>query len=280
MEYIYGIWLENKIKNKKLCKNENCENRDEKIIVSMASYRNRYNNIIISLKSLILQSVKPDKIIVWLDDETEENKITNEMKLLEDYGVEYRYTEGGLKAHKKYFYVMQEFSEACIITVDDDLIYSRNMIKSLLKYHEMYPDEICARRVHKMTFDSHNKIKSYVDWEYECRTQRNPSFRLFATGGAGTLYPPNSLPKETYDIISIKSMCLNADDIWLKFMELLNHKKVVWVKNNYVMPKEIENSQKQALNYSNVLLGENDKYIAQLCDKYKDILNLLMSELD
>ena len=272
IEYIYGCILEKIIEHtKKLDFEMNPIQRNEKIIVSMASYCERYSNIVISLKSILVQSVKPDKIIVWLDEDNSKNKITKEMKELEKFGVEYRYTLDGLKAHKKYYYAMQEFRDACIITVDDDLVYSPNMIKSLIKCHERYPDKICARRVHKITFDKEKNVNKYTEWIYECRSQMEASYELFATGGAGTLYPPGCLNENAFDKEVIKEFCLNADDIWLKFMELMNGKEVVWAKNHYVMPKEIRNSQEEALNIGNVINGENDTYFKQLLERYPEV---------
>ncbi len=247
----------------------------EYIVVSMASYAARYPTIVPALKSLLLQTRKPHKIIVWLDEDTEENQPTSQMKKLEEYGVEFRFTADDLRPHKKYFYAMREFPEACVITVDDDLVYSEDMIASLMKYHKKYPDAVCARRVHQMAFDEENHLKPYQEWEYEYRVEGEPSHMLFATGGGGTLYPPGCLPEDAFDIRNIKRFCQNADDIWLKVMELLAHKKVVWVKNKYVMPLEIAHSQGLALNTGNVLEGHNDMYLERLMEVWADILDTL-----
>ena len=54
------------------------------IVVSMASYAGRYNTIIPTLKSLVCQSYKPDRIIIWLDENSAENEITTQMKAFEE----------------------------------------------------------------------------------------------------------------------------------------------------------------------------------------------------
>lgn len=242
------------------------------VIVSMASYVERYDTIIPTLKSLLQQTQKPDRIIVWLDKEIPENSITEQMKFLEKYGVEYRFTDDDLKPHKKYFYAMQQYNDAIIITVDDDLIYSKDMIESLLNMHKKYPNCICARRVHKMKFDKYNNILPYKEWKYEYRKERTPSFLLCATGGGGTLYPAGILLKETFEIDKIKKLCMNADDIWLKFMEILADVPTVWVPNAYVMPYAISESQKVALNTTNTNGGGNDMYIRKILNEYPEIL--------
>ena len=61
--------------------------------------------------------------------------------------------------------------------------------------------------------------------------------------------------------------CLYADDIWLKFYENLNNKKVVWSPCKCPEPVEIENSQKVKLNSKNIELNGNDNYIKILEQK-------------
>lgn len=256
------------------------QNREnEYIVVSMASYVMRYSTIVNTLKSLLIQTYKPNRIVVWLDEDNIDNQPTAEMKGLEKYGVEYRFTSDGLCAHKKYLYAMQEFSNACIITVDDDLVYSPDMIESLMKYHRLYPNEVCARRTHRITFDDNGAINSYIDWNYEYQKAGEPAYDLFATGGGGTLYPPYCLSKSAFDIATIKKHCLSADDIWLKVMELMVNRKVVWVKNNYVMPKETENSQLAALKTINVQEGYNDVYFKKLLDLYPMAKSTLLKRI-
>ena len=272
---IYGNLILIRIKKRKLKYGLNTnENRKEKYIVSLASYAERFDSLSLTLRSILFQTFKPDKIIVWIDNDKE--KLTDDLKSLIKYGVEYRDTLDGLKPHKKYYYAMKEFPNANIITVDDDLIYSRGMIKSLVHYHEKYPSCVCARRVHKILIGKEGEIKSYKSWEYECRTTTNPSFLLCATGGAGTLYPAHILPDDTFDMKSIKKNSLEGDDIWLKFMELKAKVYVIWVKNIYVMPLEINN--KDALCIENVHNNRNDIFINNLIKKYPEVLDLLLND--
>lgn len=241
------------------------------IVVSMASYAGRYNTIIPTLKSLVCQSYKPDRIIIWLDENSAENEITTQMKAFEEYGVEYRYTTDNLKPHKKYFYAMQEFRDSIIITVDDDLVYSNDLIESLMTLHKKHPDCVCARRVHKMEFDSTGKLLPYKRWGYEYRKEKQPSHLLCPTGGGGSLYPAAILPEETFDIKKIKELCWRADDMWLKFMELKADIPTVWVPTNYVMPYEVKGSQEEALNATNTNQGGNDEYIKNILSAYPEI---------
>lgn len=251
------------------------ESRKTKIILSLTTYNKRYETINLTLKSLLLQTIKPDRIIVWLDEDTPENEITPYMRELEQYGVEYRHTTLGLKPHNKYFHAMQEFPNDIIITVDDDIIYPPNTIEVLMKTHEKYPHAVCTRRAHLITLDKNGNLKKYKEWKYEYRRLKTPSYLLCATGVAGTLYPPHTLPPEAFNVENIKKYCHNADDIWLKIMEVKNGIKVVWAENHLVLPKGAKDSQQYTLCEKNVIGGENDTYIQILQEKYPAVFSFI-----
>ena len=250
------------------------EEREQKIIISMTTYNKRYSSIELTLKSLLLQTVKPDRIIIWLDEENDDNLITDTMKEYTKYGIEYRYTELELKPHGKYYYAMLEYPNDIIITVDDDIIYPVNMVEDLLRTHAKYPNAICARRVHLITLKN-GKLEKYNNWLSEYRRMREPSHLLFATGVGGVLYPPHLLPQETFNVRNIKELCHCADDIWLKIMEVKNDVHVVWAPNKLVHSPMSQKSQEVSLSMANVLEAQNDKYIRVLREIYPMVFEKL-----
>lgn len=239
----------------------NREPRDKQIIVSMTSYPARFPHIHLTLKSIMRQTMKPDKIIVWLDEDVTRSQYTEEMIALEKCGVEYRTARGNLKPHKKYIYAMREYPEDIIITADDDVIYSPNVIKSLMNTHKKYPSAVCARRVHRIIRNQKGKIAPYNKWQGEYMRKKQPSHDLLATGVGGVLYPPHCLDSRAFDMELIKKLCLGADDIWLKIMELLAGTKVVWAPCHIPAPEEIKESQKNNLRSENVRSDKNDVYM-------------------
>lgn len=242
----------------------NCKERKARVIVSLTSYPGRFAHIHTALKSMMLQTVKPDKIIVWLDEDAGRDKLTPKMLELEQYGIEYRAMPGDLKPHKKYIHAMREFPDDIIITVDDDLIYSRDVIETLLRTHERYPKAVCARRVHKITKRPDGEIASYNDWLGEYCGCNVPSHALVATGVGGVLYPPHCLYGAAFDEALIVKLSLKADDIWLKFMELLNGTYVVWAPCRIPMPDLIKKEQATSLKSENVAQSRNDVYFANV----------------
>ena len=244
------------------------DKRKEKIVVSLTSFPLRFNKIHICLKSLLLQKVKPDKIIVYLGKDSSRKQFTKEMLNLERYGVEYRIdSERNLKSHKKYFYAMQEFPNDIIVTADDDLYYPSNWLSSLFKTYHKYPNAISARRVHLMK-QKDGILLPYNMWKDQCRSVVEPSFALLATGGSGKLYPPHCLNECAFDDKRFKELCFDADDIWLKCMEIISGIPVVWAKNWEVDQLGVGTNQKGALSKQNVDCSHNDGCLKNVMDFY------------
>lgn len=261
--------LKLKIKMSKFEYGLSSEKRDVPIIVSLTTFPARFDYIDLCLKSILLQTEKPDRIIVWLGSDATEEEINLKLSKYEKYGIEFiQDKKNDYKSHKKYIYTFQKYPESIIITLDDDIIYPNDVISSLLDKHQEYPNEIIARRVHKITWNG-EKINPYLKWDGEHRGEKKPSHMLMATTGAGTLFPPHCLSKMATDFSLIKELALTADDIWLKFMAILNDTKVVWVENKMPLPPSILESQHIALQKVNVEENMNDIYVKKIMEKFK-----------
>ncbi|GHT78976.1 hypothetical protein FACS1894130_06570 [Spirochaetia bacterium] len=248
----------------------NKEPRQHHIVVSLTSFPARFSLVQFSIKSILHQTIKPDVILLNLSAEEvgSENDLPESVLTFKKRGLKICIVPYNLKPHNKYIYAMQNYPDSLIITVDDDCIYDRRMIEKLYKSFLKYPKVISAKRVHKITRDSAGNLLPYRNWHYEYQGETAPSFDLLATGVGGVLYPPRLLPPEIFDIEKIKELCLNADDIWLKFMEIKNNIPVVWVKTKRVHPVTIRNSQKTTLQKLNFHDNQNDTYIANLKNHY------------
>lgn len=246
--------------------------RKRKIIVSLTTYPKRIDSVYIVIKSLMRQEIKPDYIILYLGNDCNDSMINSKLRKLEKKGLKIIFTDDNLKSHKKYFYAMHDFPDDLIITADDDLIYDKYFIEKLYENYNKHPNDISALRVHQLKFDDNNGVMPYRNWEFECNTIFQPSSKLFLTSGAGALFPPHVLPHESFDKINIKKLSINADDIWINLMLLINNKKIIWVPSNKQMPVMIYSSQKDSLFATNLDDGGNDECIHMIIEFYK--LNL------
>lgn len=235
------------------------------IIVSFTSYPKRFKIIPRTFKSIAYQSLKPDKVILYLAKEECAERLPEQLLRLQKYGLDIVLVDDNLKSHKKYYYSMKDYPNDIIITIDDDILYSRNLIKKLYKSYEKYPSSISAARVHRMKIEN-GKLCKYNDWDYQYRYSKKPSHWLFATSGGGTLFPPYLLPELLFNSTYIKKLCYSADDVWLKFMELKNDVKVVYVPgaNRFIWNNGRLN--REGLCMLNVIKNQNDIYIGVLSD--------------
>ena len=214
------------------------EERENKIIVSITSIPSRFTSLYLCLETIMRQSLKPDKIILYLGNNTKNMELPQNLKKMKKRGltIEYR-DDKELKPHTKYFYAMQEHPNDIIITFDDDILYNKNVIKMLYESYLKFPNEVSAIRVHKITFNQ-DKINKYKNWimEYKGKDTLIPSHYLCATGVGGVLYPPHIMPKETFNKENIKNLSLSADDLWLKVMQIKYKIKVVKaLEKNYYL---------------------------------------------
>ena len=55
-----------------------------------------------------------------------------------------------LLGHKKYFYTMQKYKDLPIITVDDDSIYSKDLIQLLYDNYKKHPNCVSGMKTHRI----------------------------------------------------------------------------------------------------------------------------------
>lgn len=239
-------------------------------IVSLTSYGKRLNTCYLAIISMMQQTLVPKKIILYIGDESSNIKLNKKLLSLEKYGLKIVRDVKDLKGHKKYYYAMKMFPESIIITIDDDCIYPKDTIENLINIHKKYPEAVVARRVHKITIQNHN-ISPYSQWIMELKDSNSqPCKSLVAIGVGGVLYPPHFASADLFDIDAIKTIALNADDLWLKFYELRHGINVVWAPNNRPHPYSIPSTKKQGLYVLNVKQEGNDKVIHDI-ERYFDI---------
>ena len=105
--------------------------RTPQIIVSLTTYGRRVSDTVYyTIISILKQTMRPDRIILWLDDSWNDYTIPEKLKQTRDYGVEIYYYKD-IKSYKKLIPTLKIANKDIIITVDDDVIYNKNLISSL-----------------------------------------------------------------------------------------------------------------------------------------------------
>lgn len=256
------------ISDKKL----NTKKREIPVVVSITSFPSRIHSVHLAIKSLFLQSYKPDKIILWLAaDQFPEGLKDKKLLKLQENGLEIKFCDD-LKSHKKYYYVMQQEKDSIVITYDDDLIYPRNSIDLLMKKHQQYPKCVICNRGMEITFDEEGNVKPYGEWKVLSEVGvKQPSSLIMPSTGGGTLYPPAILGEEVFNLENIKCLAWTADDLWMKAMELYYEIDIVKTRKYHRTFSVVEEEQMEKLSDQNCGAGENDKVILKLQEAYSSI---------
>ncbi len=246
--------------------------RNRKIIASLTSYPARLHVVPYAIASLLRQTMKPDKIILWLGQKQfPDEKLPAAFDELMACGVDVNFRED-IRAHTKYFYAVKEYPEDLVITFDDDIIYQPHIIETLYRSYLQHPECVSAMRTHRITFLPDGNIAPYSAWQWEFSGAKGQESHIWlATGVGGVLYPPHCLSGETFNIEALKKLCLRADDIWLKFMEAINGTKVVPASDDGGLQGfAIPEAQELALCTENVNEGGNDTQVHAILEAYSD----------
>ena len=197
--------------------------------------------------------------------------VPEKLKDLQQYGVEFVFRPCNLKSHGKYFFVLQEYPSKIVITMDDDIIYRKDAIGYLMKLHHQNPDAVCARLTRKIIVKNGN-VLPYKCWPLYTKIQLN--CQQLALGVGGVLYPSKLFTNSPlFDIEKIKKYSFNADDLWLKTIELMLGVPVV--SGDFESPDvALETSCICGLSSENVAQNANDMQWAAL-DKVFGVNNLV-----
>lgn len=245
------------------------------VIVSMTSYPARINTILPAVYSLIDQDRRPERILLWLSEDQfpgRENDLPAELVQVARRCpfFEIRWVQGDLKPHKKYFYVMQEYPDMPVITVDDDAVYQKDMVRVLMKSYRRHPRCVSAMWALEIGFDPDGNPAPFLTWARECDHMKGiPSHRLLPIGVSGVLYPPHAIPECAFDAQAIRRCAEVTDDLWLKVFA--SHQGYAAVVPEEKFKKQtIKGTQHCALYYTNDFDGNNDAALEKILRHYDE----------
>ena len=207
--------------------NELVFKRQNKIIVSMTSYPQRFIYLPELFDFIRNQTFHINNIYLSLykSDIKYYNFNISDLKIIS--------ADKNLKPHLKYFYSMKLNRNYAIITIDDDLGYSKDTFESLYNAYIENPNVICGRRAHLMTFKKNGELKSYYKWNYRQKLIKNPNFNLTLTNVGGTIFPPDIL-NINEEMIPIIHETISCDDLTLKYLANIKGIPQKWVTNNHI----------------------------------------------
>jgi len=238
------------------------------VIVSLTTIESRLNKVHITLRSVMNQLVKPEKIVLWIN-ENDKNKIPKSLEILTGDLLEIKYTTHR-SSHKKLLPTLELFPDKVIVTCDDDLIYENTWLEKLYQTHLKYPKDIICNKARQIAVDENNKALDYKYWGY---TDKNNFIKNLAIGEGGILYPPHSLHPQITDYELALKLAPKNDDLWFKAMALINNTIVRLAENPAKKFIPIPGTQKISLKKINVVQNFNVDQWNDLTEYFKLDLN-------
>jgi len=239
---------------------------DNDIVVSLTTYGIRLFDVYLSIESIMQQTLKPNRLILWLGDDLKNVHIPLILQKQQKRGLEIRYCKD-IGPYTKLIPALKAFPSSCIITVDDDHLYGFDLMENLVLAHKMKPGTVYCARMHRMKLLSPKSPEKYEKWtQHYDHSDISPL--NFPTGVGGVLYPPNCFSKEVFNEEVFLDICKHADDIWFKAMALYNGvmaQKIPFSRKNYFTG---DFAQKQSLFNLNVVKNMNDIQLKAVFDRY------------
>lgn len=237
-------------------------NVEKGLIVSLTSFPARIEYVWQVVECMFRQSKRPEKIILWLSKEQfpDFNYLPKSLteRLCDSF--EIRLMEGDIRSHKKYYYVLKEYSDYNIFIIDDDIYYPSDIIERSLSLKIKYPNHIVSNYGLGIVYDTEGKHLPYNDWPVLFERGNDDDF-FFGSGG-GTLLSASLLLSDVTNIDLAIKTCPLADDVWLNAMARLKGTKTIFIPNGNFLPIAIINDTQLAT--VNNGLNKNDEQIKEI----------------
>ncbi len=188
---------------------------DGELIVSLTSYPARFPTLANTLRSLLDQTIAPDRTILWLGH-GDEAALPADVTALVSHGLEIREC-ADIRSYKKIIPTLLAFPDAFIVTADDDIYYPQDWLETLVGEFNAGEPAIIAHRAHLATIGSNGHLVPYDRWDMDTQNRHDtsPNQLLFPTGVGGILYPPKSLGSDVLNEAAFMRLCPTGDDLWL-----------------------------------------------------------------
>jgi hypothetical protein len=240
------------------------------VTVSLTTTSRRISQTHEVIESLLLQRVRPTRIVLWLsrephlmDQGVAEEAVPAALRDLVGERFVLRWTPN-IGPYRKLLPAMQAF-EGLIATVDDDTLYPPTWLEGLLSLHRRYPRAVCCYRAHRMLLAGDGNLASY--WRWPAFDGDEPALNCFPTGKDGVLYPPGSLHGDVLDVQRLLCLAPASDDIWFKIMALRCGTSAIGMRGHDSLPVVCLPDQLQGL-YARYNLMGNDETLANVMSAF------------
>ena len=184
-------------------------------VVSLTSYPKRFKYLHLVIKALLLNSMLPKKIILYLDkNELAGHEIPRSLRRLEGDRFFIRTVDSGYRSFSKLLHALEEFPEENILTVDDDYLYDRDFLATFEPHIEDPTVRVATGLGKEIVGNAEMKFQ-------DARLIfSGASDRAILLGFTGVLYKPGALSPLVHDTDLFQRLCPHNDDLWFTWCAL------------------------------------------------------------
>jgi hypothetical protein len=216
-----------------------------KIYLSLTSIFQKQQHLLKTLKSILKQSLLPDKCFIYLSEEPylldkgfKDRKLNEELADFININklFEIKWCKN-IGPYRKLLYLLREkWNEDCLIlTMDDDILYHHNLIQDYINDYNKYK---CCISYRGCTHDFKNRDFSDFNYNNKKTTKLKDLFN-FANSGVGTITHPtffHKTDKLIFNLDLINDLCKTTDDVWYYFCRIANNIDTVIInKPQYIL---------------------------------------------
>ena len=235
------------------------------MVISLTSIPSRFRTLHLVVRSLLAQTHRPKKIVLWLNEQIK-SSVPRQILKLQSELFEIHYSKLHC-SHRKLIHSLELFPDDVIITCDDDMIYRKDWLHLLYKAHLLNPGRVIGNHTLHINHDSHNQPLPYSEWKYPVEQDVNVR-AIIPIGAWGILYPPNCLSSQVLDVDLFLKIAPKNDDLWFKAMALLKNTISMEASELPGEPIPIIGSQKISLKQENRDNAFNDTVWKRLSDHF------------
>lgn len=230
------------------------------LVVSLTSYPARFGSLGLALQGILRQTVRPDHVILWLD-EGDEATLPPDIPAMP--GLTIRFCPRW-RSYKKIVPTLLTYPDAFVVTADDDVYYAADWLETLVAAARAGA-RIACHRAHRVVLKD-GAPAPYAEWRRNVASpERSPL--TFLTGVSGVIYAPGVFHPDVTRNDLFTRLAPRSDDVWLYWMHRLNGVAAQKIGNR-VRILEWEGSQAQSLRAANLQGGGNDQAVAALLGHY------------
>jgi len=235
------------------------------IIVTLTTFPERITTVWATLQSILRQTVPVKAVVLVLaEDEFPRRHVPRTIRRLARDRIRILWIEKSMRSFGKLLPAKAAFPSATLVTVDDDVIYSRDMIERLVRASRARPHHIIGHRGWDPLLAADGPL-TYGAWMTNggAGPDSDPGL-VFLTGVGGVLYPPGrQLDAVLLDFDTANRTAPTADDVWFWAAALAAEVPRYCTGEEYGSPNGLEGLSR---NLYSTNQHRNDEQIAAVID--------------